>query len=49
MWLLRQVSALDMGVVPPGRARSMFLAVGCWDDSVQLLSLDPADVLGKGD
>jgi len=27
----------------------MFLAVGCWDDSVQLLSLDPADVLGKGD
>ena len=26
----------------------MFLAVGCWDDTVQLLSLDPADVLGKG-
>ena len=37
-----------VGVVPPGRARSMFLAVGCWDDTVQLLSLDPADVLGKG-
>ena len=26
----------------------MFLAVGCWDDTVQLLSLDPSDVLGKG-
>ena len=37
-----------VGVVPPGRARSMFLAVGCWDDTVQLLSLDPSDVLGKG-
>eukprot|EP01036_Dinobryon_divergens_P028945 gene28945-37971_t len=46
--MTKEVSALDLGVVPPGRARSMFLAVGCWDDTVQLLSLDPADVLGKG-
>ena len=44
----KEISSLDLGVVPPGRVRSMFLAVGCWDDSVQLLTLDPADVLGKG-
>ena len=43
-----EVSALDLGVVPPGRSRSMFLAVGCWNDTVQLLSLDPSDVLNKG-
>lgn len=44
----KEISSLDVGVVPPGRARSMFLAVGCWDDTVQLLSLDPSDVLGRG-
>jgi splicing factor 3B subunit 3 len=44
----KEVSSLDIGAVPAGRARSMFLAVGCWDDTVQLLSLDPSDVLGRG-
>ena len=44
----KEISCLDIGVVPTGRARCMFLAVGCWDDTVQLLSLDPSDVLGKG-
>ena len=44
----KEVSSLDIGVVPEGRSRSMFLAVGCWDDTVQLLSLDPKDVLGRG-
>jgi splicing factor 3B subunit 3 len=44
----KEVSALDLGVVPKGKARSLFLAVGCWDDTVQLLSLDPSDILGKG-
>jgi splicing factor 3B subunit 3 len=44
----KEVTALDVGTVPEGRARSMFLAVGCVNDSVQLLSLDPSDVFGKG-
>lgn len=44
----KEISSLDIGVVPAGRSRSMFLAVGCWDDTVQLLSLDPSDVLGRG-
>lgn len=44
----KEISAIDLGEVPEGRVRSLFLAVGCWDDTVQLLSLDPADVLGKG-
>ena len=43
----KEVSCLDMGVVPDGRVRSSFLAVGCWDDTVQLLSLDPSDVLAQ--
>ena len=41
----KEVSSLDMGAVPVGRARSSFLAVGCWDDTVQVLSLDPSDLL----
>ena len=41
----KEVSSLDMGIVPVGRMRSSFLAVGCWDDSVQVLSLDPSDLL----
>jgi splicing factor 3B subunit 3 len=44
----KEISSIDIGVVPAGRSRSMFLAVGCWDDTVQLLSLDPSDVLGRG-
>ncbi len=44
----KEISAMDLGTVPVGRARCMFLAVGCWDDSVQLLTLDPSDVLSKG-
>jgi splicing factor 3B subunit 3 len=41
----KEVSCLDLGQVPSGKARSPFLAVGCWDDTVQLLSLDPSDLL----
>jgi splicing factor 3B subunit 3 len=44
----REISCLDIGIIPEGRMRSMFLAVGCWDDTYQLLSLDPSDILGKG-
>jgi splicing factor 3B subunit 3 len=41
----QEVSCLDVGEVPPGRSRSSFLAVGCWDDTVQILSLEPTDLL----
>lgn len=43
----KEVSSLDMGLVPEGRVRSSFLAVGCWDDTVQLLSLEPTDLLSQ--
>lgn len=41
----QEVSCLDVGEVPNGRSRSPYLAVGCWDDTVRLLSLDPRDLL----
>lgn len=41
----QEVACLDVGEVPPGRSRSSFLAVGCWDDTVQIMSLDPNDLL----
>ena len=40
-----EVSCLDLGEVPEGRMGSPFLAVGCWDNTVRLLSLDPSDLL----
>jgi splicing factor 3B subunit 3 len=43
----KEISCLDLGLVPAGRLRSSFLAVGCLDQTVQLLSLDPADVLAQ--
>jgi len=39
------VTALDLGAVPEGRLRSSFLALGCQDCSVQLLSLEPGVTL----
>lgn len=35
------VTALSLGEVPEGRVRSSFLAVGCDDSTVRILSLDP--------
>jgi len=35
-----EVACLDVGPLPAGRAKSMFLACGCYDNSVRLLSLD---------
>jgi splicing factor 3B subunit 3 len=40
-----EIACLDVGPLPPGRARSPFMAVGCCDDSARLLSLDPGDDL----
>lgn len=41
----KEVSCLDIGEVPVGRARSSFLVVGDWEDRVQVLSLEPSDLL----
>ena len=41
------IVSMDMGLVPTGRARSNFLAVGCDDNTVQVLSLDPSDMLSQ--
>jgi splicing factor 3B subunit 3 len=35
------VTALTMGPIPEGRQRSRFLAVGCDDNTVRVISLDP--------
>lgn len=43
----KEVTCLDMGVVPEGRVKSSFLAVGCADDTVQLLSLENSDMLSQ--
>lgn len=43
----REISCLDVGEIPPGRLKSSFLAVGCWDDTVQLLSLDASNLLAQ--
>ena len=39
------VTCLSLGEVPEGRVRSNFLAVGCDDSTVRILSLDPESTL----
>ncbi len=39
------VTCLSLGEVPEGRMRSPFLAVGCDDSTVRILSLDPESTL----
>lgn len=39
------VTCLSLGEVPAGRVRSQFLAVGCDDSTVRILSLDPDSTL----
>ncbi|KAI5116752.1 hypothetical protein M0805_001610 [Coniferiporia weirii] len=39
------VLALSVGEVPPGRQRSPYLAVGCEDQTVRIVSLDPESTL----
>jgi len=41
----QDVACVDIGPVPEGRLRSRFLAVGSYDNTVKLLSLDPDDCL----
>ena len=40
-----EVACVDVGPVPAGRARAPFLALGGWDGSLRLLSLDPNELL----
>ena len=42
-----EVLCLDIGPIPEGRQRSRFLAVGCHDKTVKVLSLDPETCLSK--
>ncbi|GAB4816845.1 hypothetical protein N2152v2_003891 [Parachlorella kessleri] len=39
------VASLDVAPVPEGRQRSRFLAVGMYDNTVRVLSLDPEDTM----
>lgn len=39
------VACLDVGPVPEGRQRSRFLAVGSYDNTVRIISLDPEDTM----
>lgn len=43
--MLGTVTCLSLGEVPEGRLRSSFLAVGCDDCTVRVLSLDPESTL----
>ncbi len=40
-----EVSCVEIGAVPEGRQRSRFLAVGGWDNTIRVLSLDPDDCM----
>jgi len=40
-----EIACLDVSPVPDGRQRSKFLAVGCYDNTVRILSLDPDNCL----
>ena len=39
------IASIDVGAVPDGRQRCKFLAVGSYDNTVRVLSLDPGDGL----
>uniref|UniRef100_A0A7S3JPX3 DNA damage-binding protein 1 n=1 Tax=Aureoumbra lagunensis TaxID=44058 RepID=A0A7S3JPX3_9STRA len=39
------IACLDLSPIPAGRARTQFLAVGCFDGMVKIFNLDPTDLL----
>ncbi|KAM0011773.1 putative WD40/YVTN repeat-like-containing domain superfamily [Helianthus debilis subsp. tardiflorus] len=39
------VACLDIAPIPEGRQRSRFLAVGSYDNTIRILSLDPEDCM----
>jgi len=40
-----EITCVEMGAVPAGRQRSRFAAVGGWDNTIRILSLDPEDCM----
>ena len=42
-----EISCLEIGAVPPGRLRSRFVALGGWDNTMRVLSLDPDDCMAS--
>lgn len=40
-----EVSCLGIAEVPEGRQRASFVVVGCYDNTVRVLSLDPGEAL----
>jgi len=44
-FLGREVACLSIAPIPEGRQRTRFLAVGDWDNTVRVFSLDPEDCL----
>jgi splicing factor 3B subunit 3 len=41
----QELACIEVGRVPEGRRRARFLAVGAWDNTVRVFSLDPSDIL----
>mmetsp|Transcript_32687 Transcript_32687/g.70801 ORF Transcript_32687/g.70801 Transcript_32687/m.70801 type:complete len:1345 (-) Transcript_32687:136-4170(-) len=41
------VCCLDVGTIQKGRSRSMFAAIGCRDQTMRVVSLDPASMLAQ--
>jgi len=41
----QEITCIEMGAVPAGRQRSRFLAVGGFDNTIRILSLDPDDCM----
>ena len=39
------VCSLDVGMISKGRSRSLFAAVGCRDQTVRIVSLEPGNLL----
>lgn len=42
------ITAMDIGIIPEGRLRSDFLAVGCDDMTIKLFSLEPDTCMERG-
>ncbi|GKY94241.1 hypothetical protein MPSEU_000389900 [Mayamaea pseudoterrestris] len=41
------VCCVDIGVIPKGRSRSLFAAIGCRDQTVRIVSLEPGNWLNQ--
>jgi splicing factor 3B subunit 3 len=43
-----EVNCLDLGALPQGRSKTLFLAAGCFDNSVRVLSLETSTAAAAG-